>query len=545
MKKVLVTIIGISAKNPGKNMVGVGDQVLLMKEPTNRFDKNAIKVLTKDGENSVGYVGNGDKTVASGTKSATEVNSLLKDEVFGTIVDTTKVMFNGRGGSRESRAFIVEIVIEDEKQGEMNVNKELKFKLVGSKTIYPNKFRIAEELKAGNTPMVKLYPKDDKIVADFDGGLCGYVDTKKVEGLSLYEDIVSSVGGEKLAKITSQVGTNFIGVFTINEAELKREQQLKTLKATLKEIIDNGIATQDEIDERMEYLKKNSVTDKQILGLFATYKKYDPEVQVRIPKRPKTLYQDSNGIVRRSVAYVNMQRNLLFEGDRGVGKNVLLETLAWLYKRPLYEFALNSQHDNTAILGGKTLEADEKGNTVMGFDREAIVEAVEVGGMLELGEFNTSVAHVMTILNPVLDDRKRLQVPGYKEIRADSNFVAIGTQNRDYQGTFENNEATIDRFVPIIFPKLDNLADVLMAKGISDANLIRKCDTLFRGIKKCVEDGDISEKAITIRGFVDACMVVSEMDIPLKEALIDNIANRSTDLDDRKSIMNMIEDIIG
>lgn len=541
MAKILLTVVGITAKDPGKRLAKIGSKVIFKKEPSNPHDPYAIRVFLEDGVNSVGYVANSPTTVVKNTRSATDIHPMINDETYGVVVGFDKVTFKS---GKESTAIIVELKLGQFVQEEKAM-KTITFKLVGSKTIYPNKLKLIAEFNSGKTPYVKLYAKEDKIVAEFEGGLAGYVDEKDQTGLSSYDEIVAAVGDERIAQITQLIGTNLIGQFTVNEAELSKEKSVRTLKSICQKIIDDGLATKDEIEERISYMEANGVTEKQMIGLFGTYKAYNPEVAKRIPLKPKTLYQDGSGILKRVIGYINMKRNLLFEGDRGVGKNVLTETLAWLYKRPLYEFSLNSQHDNTSLLGGKTIESDEKGRTTMGFDKESIVEAAEVGGILVLDEFNTSLAHTMSLLNSLLDERRRIQVPGYKLVEADENFVAIATQNRDYQGTFENNEATIDRFVPIIFPKLENLKDVLIAKVPSvGMNVINICDTLFKGIKKCVEDGEISEKAITIRGFVDACLA-TQADIPLKDALIDNVANRCTDLDDRKAILNMIEDIIG
>lgn len=541
MAKILVTVVGIAAKDPGKRQVTLGSKVLLKKEPSNAHDPHAIRVFLEDGVNSVGYVANSPTTIVKNTKSATDIHPMFEDHAYGVVVGFDKVVF--RSG-RESTAIIVELKLGQFVQGE-NSMKTITFKLVGSKTIYPNKLKLISEFNSGKTPYVKLFVRNNKIVAEFEGELAGYVDEKDQAGLSSYDEIVAAVGEERIAQITQLNGTNLIGQFTVNEAELSKEKSVRTLKSICQKIIDEGLATREEIHEKISYMEAYGVTEKQMIGVFGTYKAYDPEVAKRIPPKPKTLYQDGSGILKRVIGYMNMRRNLLFEGDRGVGKNVLTETLAWLYKRPLYEVSLNSQHDNTSLLGGKTIESDEAGRITMGFDKESIVEAAEVGGILVLDEFNTSLAHTMSLLNSLLDERRRIQVPGYRLVEADENFVAIATQNRDYQGTFENNEATIDRFVPIIFPKLENLKDVLIAKVPSvGMNVLNICDTLFKGIKKCVEDGEISEKAITIRGFVDACLA-TQADIPLKDALIDNVANRCTDLDDRKAILNMIEDIIG
>jgi MoxR-like ATPase len=547
MRKVLVTITGIGAKDSGKYKISVGDTVSLEKEPGNSYDPDAVHVLTRGGE-SVGYVANSPTTVQIDCKSATQIKRLFNSTVEAKIVDTTQIQFKN---GKVSNGYIAELILEtkkDDKKGEIKMAEEYKVKLTGSVSLYPNKFKVAEQLKKGISPTVKLVNTGDKVVAYFDNGLCGYVDIRKQEGISTYDEIKDIVGDERIAKVVSQARQNYIAVFTVGENEVTKAKTDKSLKEAIDRIISEDILTSGQLDERMTYLKKNGVTEKQMMSLFNSYKKYEDDVATKIPQ-PKTLYQDSTGLVKKSIGYMNVQRNLLFEGDRGVGKNVLIETLAWLYNRPLFEFPMNSQHDNNSMLGGKTITSetteDGKEKTTISFDPDVIVQAGEVGGILNIDEFNTSFGHVMSLLNSYLDDRKRITVPGYKTIELDPNTTVIATQNRDYQGTFENNEATVDRFVPVIFPPLESIEDILMAKipGIS-YDIVKDCQMLFAGIKKCVEDGEISERTISIRGFIDACLV-TEQDIPLKDALIDNIANRATDRDERNIIKLMIEDIKG
>lgn len=544
--KTLVTLVGVSGLDPSKGEVKVGDTLYLEKEPSNTSDPNAIRVYLSKGGEPCGYVGNKPTTAMTGTKRAAEVQDLFRQDILGVVLYEGTVTF---GNSRSSKSFAVELKVEETKietvQEELSVEKTLKFKLVGSLTQYANKFKLSDELKSGTKPIVKLFVKDDKIVAEYQDGLAGYVDQKNQGGISDYIDIMAAIGENGvIAKITDAVATNYIGQFTVNEAELTKGKRIQTLKAICSEIIDKGLTTAKEIEERVSYMEQFGVTEKQMIRVFSSYKMYDPEIAARIPLQPETLYQDTSDILMGTVGYVNARRNMMFEGDKGVGKNVLTETLAWLYKRPLYEFSMNSQHDNNSLLGGKTIESDDDGKTKMGFDLEATIQAAIVGGILVFDEFNTSLAHAMSIFNSLLDDRRRIQVPGYGLVKADDNFFAIAAQNRDYQGTFENNEATADRFVPIIFPKLKSLKEILLAR-VPQVGLpvINKLETLYKGIKKCVEDGEVSDKAITIRGFIDSCLAMEE-DIPLKRALIDNVANRCNDLDDREAIATMIRTTI-
>lgn len=538
-----VTIISVPI-HLGWKRVSIGDTVVLIKDPNHPKDPFAIRVLTEDEQDQVGWVSNSAHTVSQGTLSATEVNPLIKDKVKGTIVDETVVTF---ANGRESKAFIVEVKLVQDK-GEVAMSKVNNFvvKIIGSKSAYPSRFeRVIPDFKNGEQPFVELVVKGDQVIAEYKGEPCGYLSKAEEKGLTPYDDVIASISESKIAKITNVIGTKVIAEFTVDEAEFANQKARKTLNTVIQDIVSNGIDTQENIDEKLDYLRNNHVTERQILSIFETYKKYDDEVAKLIPDKPKTLYQDEGTIIKRSIGYVNMRRNLLLEGDRGVGKNVMIETLAWIYNRPLYEFSLNSQHDNTSIFGSKTINTDENGNTVMGFEPEVIVQAGENGGILVLDEFNTSFGHVMSVLNASLDDRRRFNVPGYKTFIADENFVAIATMNKDYQSTFELNEATQDRFVPIVFPKPRSIMNTLIAKIPNlEYRVAQICDTLYKGILKCVEDGEISERALTVRGFIDACLG-TEQDIPLKDTLIDNVSNRCSDVDDRESIRNMIEDILG
>lgn len=589
MSRVFVTIVIW-----GKKTLSVGDTVRLVKDPTNSYDSDAVKVFKLGSDVFLGYIANSPSTVTLGSKSATEIQSLFEDKAKAQIVNKTTVTTQT---GRRVTAYIAELVLNEKelaKGSEIKMaNTQIKVKIIGSVTLYPNKMLVLEQLKKGLNPTIKLVHNGDKILAYYDGGLCGYIDNRKQEGIYTYEEVKDLIKEEKLATVVSQSRQNYIAVFTANEKEELTKVD-KKLDEILERIIAEGIATKEELDERIDYMRLNKVTEKQMATLFNTYKKYDEDVTKKIPN-PKTKYQDSQGLVKKSIAYINMGRNVLFQGERGVGKNVLLETLAWLYKRPLYEFAMNSQHDNNSLLGGKTfadIEEETKeeslsffnsmksvvkkgfglkhifsaskeedalevmdvfkkligyftGNKKIKYDPDIIVQAAEVGGFLELGEFNTGFGHVISILNSLLDDRRRLHVPGYKTVVADSNFVAVATQNLNYTGTFENNEATIDRFVPIVFPPLNTIEPIIVSKvpGIS-SDVVRNCQMLYEGIKRCVKNGQIHERTVSIRGFIDACLVTLQ-DMPLKEALIDNIANRATDSDERKVIINMIEDILG
>ncbi|TCK01340.1 UNVERIFIED_ORG: dynein-related subfamily AAA family protein [Anoxybacillus amylolyticus] len=472
------------------------------------------------------------------------VRGLIKEEAYVGKEETVLVQIEDVCGPQmfgtHHNVGIAKVLEREQKEemGDCEMNK-VELKIIGSKTAYPNKWAVLEKVKNGERPVVYLFAQEGKVLAEYDGVLCGVVDEAGVDQAALKQLLASKT---IYGTVTKRERFDFFV-----EVELKEEEQksvLGDLEGSLRRVLQEGWLTEEELKERLEYLDRCGVTQKQKEALFASYVSYPDEVKARIPKKPTTLYQDQHGLVKRVIAYLNLKRNLLFEGDRGVGKNVLIETLAWLYHRPLYEVSLNSGQDNYSLLGGKTIEVDENGKTSVGFAKEVLIEAAEMGGIVVLDEFNTSLAHVMSVMNALLDDRRRIQVPGYGLVEAHPNFVAIATQNRNYQGTFETNEATVDRFVPIVFPKLKDIASLIVQKmpNVSHQTL-RYAQVLFEAIQKCVEDGELDEKAMTVRGFLDAVMAIEYMDVSPKEAFMDNVIHRIMDLDERKVAEDILTDM--
>lgn len=573
-----VTMTLLNLKRSYSGRFNVGDIVELKHEEKNPHDKNAIAVFI-NGEQG-GYIANSSNTVQAGTLGATDILPLIKGKVakgkVSRLVSDTNFMSN----------LLAELWIEEEEKVKKieDTSKELSFRLIGSFSLYPGKKELISQL-AVSPQSVLLKKSGDKILAYFNEEMAGVVDEKSVdeEGFTLITQFVEDNHSAMVKAIANEKG-NIVCELKFSESSVVSKVKVKDL---IKDIIKRGIDTKENLSQKLDYLKRNKVPEIAIVTLFSSYAEYSDDIKGKIPTMPKTLYVDNGtGILAKSIAYINVGRNLLFEGDRGVGKNVLTETLAWLYNRPLYEFSSNSQHSNNALLGTQTFENDEKEDDEiemtetaksflklknlfgkkdvneddltgiqkflhkflkrgdgkkLKFDRSTIIEAFEVGGIIVLDEFNTSLAHVMPIFNSLLDDRRRIAVPSYGTINAHSNFCAIATQNKDYQGTFDGNEATIDRFVPVIFPSLNSIEEILQSKVPNvDYATLATCQSLFLGIKSAIQASEIDEKCMTIRGFIDACLVL-EQGISLKDALIDNIANKASDLDDRKAIINMIE----
>ncbi len=87
-QEIRLTVVGIY-KYKGRFPFSAGRQLICSKEPDNRFDKKAIKVLDV-GNTKVGYIANSSSTVLEGTLSASQVYDFIGDYSVIEVVSSTE-----------------------------------------------------------------------------------------------------------------------------------------------------------------------------------------------------------------------------------------------------------------------------------------------------------------------------------------------------------------------------------------------------------------------------------------------------------------------
>lgn len=501
-------------------------EMKLTPEKDNQYDKDAVEVfaLLPSGPKKVGYVSANPHYVLENAIG-------VRDPEFKEIIKDKEMIFAKLypESSKQLQRSIYCFAVEPKDESEPKVEDLV---VSGSLTVYEKRRDLIRDINFHVN--VKLEAKRDnrfknKVVYNvhYDGRPVGIL--SEGESLKAY--------GDEFELLTTKHDKGLIYV-EINSEKKEVVVDDDIIQSKIDEVISKGIIEEEEINKRVEYMKNNNVPDLILVKILESYHNYPEEIKAKIPN-PQTLYIDETGLVSKSLTYLVLENNLKFEGERGTGKNVLTETIAWLTNRPLYEFPMNSQHSNASLFGSLTFKEDNSNALV--FNRSTLTEAFEEGGILVLDEFNTALPHVVSMLNGMLDQRRRQYVPDYGTVNGHKNFIAISTENKNYTGTFETNEATSDRFVPIIFPNLESLENVLReySPNINRKTLVA-CDRLFESIKDGVNIGTLEDSALTVRGFISVALAV-ELGLPLKETLIDNIANRASDLDDRESIKAMID----
>lgn len=596
-KKVLtIAIVG------GLFSLNMYRKAVSLKMETDNLNSNsgkAVAVLDCVG-NVVGYV----------QESPKALNDIGSEEVFGLLKSINKkdvgfeFEFLDQGRTEGGSNFLRAIITIDIKEKNKMVNGEMyKVMLVTSTMEGINRAqKTALRKEFDNNGLVEV----TLVAEDFKGEerIVAYYETVSDNGrvaVAMQDDSLGDLTevlayvkkGEnqrRQATVKSALGRNLVCVVKISDVEILKSN--KDLNKEMKRIIKEDIVTKETLDKRINYALECKVPLIGIISILKTYRKYPDKIAIKIAI-PETLFVDTQGLVPDSVAYINVGRNLMYEGDRGVGKNVLTETLSWLYNRPLFEFSMNSQHDNTAYIGGKVFDGglnDSKedelnfftkmsnllnkggikkwftgknddtdevmevvkqlssmisGKQLLKFEPSTIIESAMYGGILVLDEVNTALGHASIILHSLLDDRRRITVEGFKEVIAEPNFFAIGTMNKDYQSTFDLNEAFEDRFEKVVFESNASIAGIVRAKVPTvEKMVVATCDKLYKRLLQGVQDGNLDNKVLTVRGFVNVAKVVTYQNFDLERALNISVANKASDIEDREAIKEFISALV-
>lgn len=294
----------------------------------------------------------------------------------------------------------------------------------------------------------------------------------------------------------------------------------------------------EELVERLNFLRSLKINNNVIKGVFSSMREYPADKEILIPIKPELPYKDTKGISAFALGTINLGKNLYLEGPYGVGKNVFATTLAWLYKRPLYEYSINAQLSNNALMGSQTL--DENGQVK--FVPSTIIEAAEVGGILVLDELNMGRSNTFSFLHALLDNRRSVDVPQYKKVNAVDNFVVIATGNQGYAGTMALNQALLSRFLTIKMNHFNSIEDLLPVKlKAKDLDIFQK---LYSAILKGIELDTLEPETLSIRNFRLASELIAVQALSTKDVLMQVVVENITDETCREEVKRSLGNIM-
>ena len=229
--------------------------------------------------------------------------------------------------------------------------------------------------------------------------------------------------------------------------------------------------------------------------------------------------------------------NLLLVGPKATGKNVLAENLAAVFCRPEWDISFYLNTDAASLIGTDTFRNGE-----VTLRHGPIYQCAEMGGFGILDEINMAKNESLAVLHATLDFRRIIDVPGYDRITLSPATRFIATMNYGYAGTRELNEALMSRFMVINMPLISrsNLKKLLLAQypQLKDEYADQFC-ALFDEIRKKCESGEISTKALDLRGLIASIKLIQN-GLSVAEALEMGIVNKSTDDFERQIISDIL-----
>lgn len=439
-----------------------------------------------------------------------------------------------------------------------------KYILTIKKTVMQRKgSEVISVLQNGSKVTGEVFIDNDPVM----NRLTVYLDTKnKEDAIGMVEAITNEDGSlafpaeeiRPMLKIgyTAEIiglGSN-TNTFMISFTEIvpnvkKRQNKSEDYETEITRVVNAGYCTETEVRERISVMEDLFIPKEMIVDILKRYRNYK-----RPAKRPSTIFIDPYGenmaIMRQAFINVLTGRAQIFEGPKSVGKNVAVETIAWLLNMPMYLITFNRYMSGDDIYGTKTTVSPEiasysseelesmatyellaksgeklsnnqlqEAARFMALSAKAsavsikqedsqLVDALSDGGVMCFNEMNLAEANFFaSFANQITDGTGFLFVPGIGRIDINPDFVLVGTQNGGYLGTNEQNAATMSRFACLQFDfpgSIKSQLEAAVGKKTLNTQYFLQCDELYKGFLTAVKSGYVRDDCLNIRGIVAA-----------------------------------------
>ena len=287
----------------------------------------------------------------------------------------------------------------------------------------------------------------------------------------------------------------------------------------------------------LDNLREQGVRESLIKDIEHFRNEYDvkEELKERVTKSPAFFI--GKDILEMCITGILEEENILLSGPKATGKNLLSDNLSEIFGRPQWNTSFHINTDSASLIGTDTFIDNE-----VKLRRGSVYECAVNGGFGIFDEINMAKNDAIVVLHSALDYRRVIDVPGYERINLHPATRFIGTMNYEYAGTKELNEALVSRFLVIDMPAVDEEKLKMILKRefptVDDEKLIQFIG-IFLDLQLKAENGEISTKAIDLRGMIGALKTIKR---GLKPTLAINmgITGKTFDIYEKEMVSDTI-----
>ena len=287
----------------------------------------------------------------------------------------------------------------------------------------------------------------------------------------------------------------------------------------------------------LENLREQGIRESLIKDIEYFRKEYDvkDELKERVTKSPAFFI--GKDILEMCITGILEEENILLSGPKATGKNLLSDNLSEIFGRPQWNTSFHINTDSASLIGTDTFIDNE-----VKLRRGSVYECAVNGGFGIFDEINMAKNDAIVVLHSALDYRRVIDVPGYERINLHPATRFIGTMNYEYAGTKELNEALVSRFLVIDMPAVDEEKLKMILKrefpSVDDEKLYQFIG-IFLDLQLKAENGEISTKAIDLRGMIGALKTIKR---GLKPILAINmgITGKTFDIYEKEMVSDII-----
>lgn len=289
--------------------------------------------------------------------------------------------------------------------------------------------------------------------------------------------------------------------------------------------------------EELRFLEEQGVSPvliRQVEEFRSTYE-VPSQAADRVVKPSMPFY--GREILEMAIAGILQGENLLLTGPKATGKNILAETLAYIFNRPSYNVSFHVNTNSGDLIGTDTFAENE-----VRLRKGTIYRCAEYGGFGILDEINMAKNDAVSVLHATLDYRRSIDVPGYDKIDLHPAARFIGTMNYGYAGTKELNEALVSRFLVIDMPaQTEETLQFIFRKMFPRAKeaAVEQFIGVFLDLQLKAQNSEISTKALDLRGLL-AAMKIVDTGLSPWQAVKMGVVNKTFDIFEKE----IVEDVV-